>query len=102
MLKNLKHVNFKSRRQQSKEKNQHLTLGILIGAAIGTMAGIFSQTERGKTATKKVVNTAKDFSEKSKGVVCDSINKIKKAKQARDSQKKIDIHEDKEFSDVGT
>jgi gas vesicle protein len=99
MLKNLKSVSFKSRKQQRKEKNQHLTVGLLIGTAIGAVAGIFSQTEKGKTATKKVVDTAKDLTEKSKGVVCESINKVKKAKHSH-KHKELGADENNDSSET--
>ncbi|MEN8908077.1 MAG: YtxH domain-containing protein [Clostridiales bacterium] len=79
-LKKFKNINFKSKQQQKKERSRNLTLGIILGTAIGTAVGVFSQTDKGKQATKEVVTKAKDIKDKSKVVLFDSVEKIKIAK----------------------
>jgi gas vesicle protein len=98
ILKDLKNINFKSQKQQNKEKNQSMLLGIIVGTAVGTVAGVFMQTDKGKQARKEVVSKAKDISQKSKVVLYDSVNKIKATKdkvvdRVSNKNKEIDYEE---------
>jgi gas vesicle protein len=79
-LKKFKNINFKSKAEVKKEKSKNLAFGVLLGTAIGAIAGVFSQTDTGKKATKEVVNKAKDIKDKSKVVASDSLVKIKEVK----------------------
>lgn len=79
-FKDLKNINFKSKNQLRKEKSRNLALGVIIGAAVGTVLGAFSQTDQGKKATKQVVNSAKDLKDKSKVALFNSMDKIKDKK----------------------
>ena len=79
-LNELKNINFKSQKHQNKERTQSMLFGVLLGTAIGTVAGIFVQTDKGKQVRKDAVVKAKDAAEKSKVVLYDSVNKIKATK----------------------
>ena len=79
-LNELMNINFKSQKQQDKEKCQSMVTGIIVGTAIGTIAGMFMQTDKCKVARKEVAEKAKDISQKSKLTLCESVKKVKVVK----------------------